>query len=90
MGNCRVGVSDILSLTKIDIVFHLPLKHLQAQISVSPSLEVSLSPTCIIRHQGFRVDAGWHRGGLLFKITTNTYRWQFQGLFNGVEGIRDD
>lgn len=63
MGNCRVGFSDILSLTKIDIVFHLPLNHLQAQISASPSLEVSLSSTCIIRHQAFRVDAGWNRGG---------------------------
>jgi len=62
MGNCRVGFSDILSLTKIDIVFHLPLNHLQAQISASPSLEVSLSSTCVIRHQAFRVDAGWNRG----------------------------
>jgi len=61
LGNCRVGYSDILSLTKIDIVFHLPLNHLQAQISASPSLEVSLSSTCIIRHQAFRVDAGWNR-----------------------------
>jgi len=59
LGDCRVGFSGILSLTKIDIVFHLPLKHLQAQISASPSLEISLSSTCIIRHQAFREDAGW-------------------------------
>lgn len=64
MGNCRVGFSDILSLTKIDIVFHLSLNHLHAQILASPSLEVSLSSTFIIRHQAFRVDAGWNRGGV--------------------------
>jgi hypothetical protein len=79
LGNCRVGFSDILSLTKIDIVFHLPLNHLQAQISASPSLEVSLSSTCIIRHQAFRVDAQWSRG-VVYSREQQTY---IAGTFRG-------
>jgi hypothetical protein len=77
--NCRLGFSDILSLTKIDIVFHLTLNHLQAQISASPSLEVSLSSTCIIRHQAFRVDAGWNRGG----VYSREQQIYIAGTFNG-------
>ena len=92
LDNCRVGLSDIMSLTKIDILFHPPPNPLHAQISASPSLEISLSSTCIIRHRAFRADAGWNWGwgGCLFKRTTNIYCWHFQGLFNVVKGVGAD
>jgi hypothetical protein len=61
-GDCGVGISDILSLTKIDIPLHPSPNPLHAEFSASPSLEVSLSSACIIRHEAFRVDAGWQRG----------------------------
>jgi hypothetical protein len=83
LGDYGVGLSDILSLTKIDILFHLPPSPLHADISTSPSLEVSLSSACIIRLQALRVNAGVRLRECLFKRTTNilvqTHSWASEG-----------